>query len=184
MIVIGLILISLTLGIIFLAYWIPKKLGYAKAGKYIAIILTLSIIIIITLTIFEDDLFSKSDAQKLLAEQGIQLKDKFNIKENKSMFSPGDYYHTFILTISPSDKQKIINEIRNSANFTKANQSESYLENQEDYYNGSKRTKNYETDKQFIRELFEPHGKGYAPTWRKIEIDKKANKLIFEDIDE
>lgn len=183
MVIIGFILIFVTLGIIFLAYWIPKKLGYPKAGIYISIILTLLIVIITTLTIFEDDLFTKSDAQKLLIEQNIQIKDDFDLKENKSMFSPGDYYHTFTLIISPNDKLRIIKEIKISSNFVKTDQSESYLDNQDYYYNGPKRIKNYETDEKFVRELFEPHGKGYAPTWRKIEIDKKANKLIFEDID-
>ena len=183
MVIIGLILIFATLGIIFLAYWIPKKLGYPKTGIYISIILTLLIVIITTLTIFEDDLFTKSDARKLLIEQNIQIKDYFDLKENKSMFSPGDYYHTFTLIISPNDKLRIIKEIISSSNFVKTDQSESYLDNQDDYYNGPKRIKNYETDEKFVRELFEPHGKGYAPTWRKIEIDKKANKLIFEDID-
>jgi hypothetical protein len=35
-----------------------------------------------------------------------------------------------------------------------------------------------------VRELFEPQGGGYAPTFRKIKIDKENNILVFEDIDE
>lgn len=92
--------------------------------------------------IFEDDLFTKSDAQKLLIEQNIQIKDDFDLKENKSMYSPGDYYHTFTLIISPNDKLRIIKEIKSSSNFVKTAQGESsYLENQNDYYNGPKRIK-------------------------------------------
>jgi hypothetical protein len=184
MIGIGLIFISLVAGVIFLAYWVPKRIGYPKTGKYISIILTLSIVIIAALTVFEDDLFSKSDVQKLLIEQGIQISDNFDIEENKSMFSPGDYYHTFTLSITSKDKERIISEIKASLNFNKGEPVESYFDNRTDYYTGPKRIKNYETEDQYIREFFEPQGEGYAPTWRKIKIEKKKNKLIFEDIDD
>jgi hypothetical protein len=183
MIVIGLILILFLLGIIYFSFRILKTLGYPKTGKYVAIFLTLSIIVLTIHAFVEDDLFSKSDAQDLLTEQDIQLKDNFNLEKNESTFSPGDYYHTFTLNISTQDKQRIINEIKQSSNFLKGDQSESYVNDDNNYYNGPKRIKNYETEEQFVRELFKPNGKGYAPTWRKIEIDKKTNKLIFEDID-
>jgi hypothetical protein len=52
-------------------------------------------------------------------------------------------------------------------------------------YFGSKIIQNYESENQFVRECFEPSGKkNYAPTYRKIEINKQDNKLIFEDIEE
>ena len=184
MIEIGLILISLLIGIVFLVYWIPKILGYPKIGKYSAVIVTLIIIIITCFTIFEDDLFSKNDAQSLLAEQSIQIEDDFSIEKNESMYSPGDYYHTFTLNITSKDRQRIIGEIKSSSNFNKEKVVEYYSENRIDYYTESKRIKNYETKDQYIRELFEPRGNGYAPIWRKIRIEKKDNKLIFEDIDE
>ncbi|MBB2151432.1 hypothetical protein [Pedobacter gandavensis] len=182
--IVGLILTFLAIGFIFLAYWIPKKMGYSKVGKYFSIILTLLILIMSSLTIFEDQLFSKNDAEKLLTEQGIQLHDSFKIEENKSMSAIGDYYHTFTLTITVNDKKRIINEIKNSLNFNTEKQVESYFDNRTDYYTGPKRIKNYETEAEYVRELFEPQGEGYAPTWRKIKIEKKNNKLTFEDIDE
>ena len=88
------------------------------------------------------------------------------------------------LKISEKDKARIINEIKNSENFNLVQETEAYFDNRNDYYEGPKRIKNYETEIQFVRELFEPNGKGYAPTCRKIEIDKKENLLIFEDIEE
>lgn len=184
MVVIGLILISLTTGIIFLVYWVLKRIGYPKTGKYISIILTLLIFLSTALTVFEDDLFSKSDAQKLLIELNIDIADNFEIDENKSMVSPGDYYHTFTLSITSKDKERIISEIKNSPNFNKGKPVGSYFNNRTDYYIGPKRIKNYETEEQYIREFFEPQGEGYAPTWRKIKVEKTKNKLIFEDIDE
>jgi len=184
MIEIGLILIPLLIGIVFLVYWIPKIFGYPKAGRYSAIIVTLTIIIITCIIIFEDQLFSKTDAQKLLTEQGLQIKDDFIIEKNESMSSSGDYYHTFTLNITSKDRERIIGEIKGSSNFNKEKVVEQYSDNRIDDHTGPKRIKNYETEDQYIREFFEPQGEGYAPTWRKIRIEKKDNKLIFEDIDE
>ncbi|CAH0229176.1 hypothetical protein SRABI27_02429 [Pedobacter sp. Bi27] len=183
-IIIGFIFFFLITALIYLTYWLPKKLGYPKVGKYTSIILTLLILIKTALYVFEDELFSKTDAEKLLMEQGIQLKDNYKIEENKSDWGVGDYYHTFTLIITPHDKQRIINQIKNASNFSKEEEVITRFDNQERDYNGPKRFTNYETEEQYVRELFEPHGSGYAPTWRKIEIEKKNNKLTFEDIDE
>ncbi|WP_157209297.1 hypothetical protein [Mariniflexile maritimum] len=179
-----LLVLTIIIGLIWLSFWLPKKLGYPKFGKYLSIIVGLIIGLFILSEIYEDELFSKNNASELLAEQNIKLNDDFEIIENKSMSSIGDYYHTFKLKISEKDKARIIDEIKKTENFNLDKQTESYFDNQQDYYNGPKRIKNYETESQFIREFFEPQGKGYAPTWRKIEIDKKENLLTFEDIDE
>ena len=53
-----------------------------------------------------------------------------------------------------------------------------------DQYEGEKQIQNYENKFGYIREYFKPNGKGFAPTFRRIIIDKKENKLTFEDIDE
>lgn len=183
--IIGFLLIFvIIIGLIWLSFWLPKKLGYPKFGKYLSIIVGVIIGLYVLSGIFEDELFSKKNAIELLTEQNIKLNDEFELNENKSMSSIGDYYHTFTLKISEKDKARIINEIKTSKNFNLYKQTESYFDNREDYYKGPKRIKNYETENQFIRELFEPQGEGYAPTWRKIKIDKKENLLIFEDIDE
>ena len=180
------VLLLIAGGIIYLFYWMPTKLGYPKAGRILATVITLSLSITVLLAVFEEELFSKNDAEELLAEQDIILTDNFEIVENKSMSGIGDYYHTFTLRVSEKDKKAIINQIKSSSNFAVHRELEStrYADNSKDYYTGPKRVKNYETETQFVRELFEPKGEGYAPTYRKIEIDKTENKLIFEDIDE
>jgi hypothetical protein len=63
------------------------------------------------------------------------------------MSSIGDYYHTFTLKISEKDEARIITEIKKTRNFNIDKQTESYFDNREDYYNGPKRIKNYETEK-------------------------------------
>jgi hypothetical protein len=180
------LLVLIAGGIIYLFYWIPKRLGYPTAGRILATVITLSLCITVALNVFDDELFSKNDAEELLAEQDLKLTDNFEILENKSMAGIGDYYHTFTLRVSEKDKKTIIGKIKSSSNFTVVKEMESarYSDNPYDYYSGPKRIKNYETETQFVRELFEPKGQGYAPTFRKIEIEKAENKLIFEDIDE
>ena len=170
--------------LLYMLYSIPAKSGQKKLGIFLSSIVGLFFIYIAVSMIFEDELFSKNEAENLLVEQNITLNNDFELLENKSMSAIGDYYHTFTLKITAEDRIKIINEIRNSKNFNLDSKTENYLDNQEDYYNGPKRIKNYETEKHFVRELFEPKGKGYVPTWRKIEVDKNENVLTFEDIDE
>ena len=179
-----LILSAILIGIVWLCFWIPKRFGYPKFGKYFSILVGTLIAIFILTEIFEDELFSKNDAKELLQEQNIELVDEFELTENTSMSGIGDYYHTFTLKITNRDKSKIIGEIKKTKNFNSDLKTENYFENRDDYYNGPKRIKNYETESQFVRELFQPNGDNYAPTWRKIEIDKKSNLLIFEDIDD
>ena len=73
----------ITVGIIFLSYWLPKKFGYPKIGKYLAIFVTLFFLVMILMSVFEDELFSKNEARELLQEQNIELKDDIEIKENE-----------------------------------------------------------------------------------------------------
>jgi len=171
-------------GIAYLAYFLFKKGGYPKIGKVLAGLIGAVFIVMATLIIFEDQLFSKSDAIELLSEQEIQLHDDFELINNESMSAIGDYYHTFTLRISETDRERLIEEIKTSNNYNKDISTGNYFNNRDDYYNGPKRIKNYETEMRYVKELFEPQGKGYAPIYQKIGIDKKDNLLIFEDIDD
>ncbi|MGV3704738.1 MAG: hypothetical protein ACO1NU_05105 [Arcticibacter sp.] len=172
--------------IIYLSYWIPKKLGIRETGRLFAAVITLLFGVTALSVVFGDKLFSNDKVKELLAEQDIKLIDDFDMVENKSTSAIGDYYHTFTLRISEKDKKAIINQIKRSSNFAFIRESElaQYVDDREDYYTGQRRIKNYETETQFVRDLFEPHGYGYSPTYRKIEIDKAENLLIFEEIDD
>jgi hypothetical protein len=181
-----LILAGLPIGLGLLFYFVPKKLGYPKTGKYLTIIFGLFVLTIVLWTVFEDDLFTKSNAKELVEEQQILLKDKFELKENKSMSAIGDYYHTFTLKISERDKQNAILKIKNDNNFKTENSLiKNLLYQEQDRYFGSKITQNYETKNSYVTEYFKPSGqKGYAPTFRRVSISKIENELKFEDIDE
>jgi hypothetical protein len=182
-----LVFIGLPIGFGILLYFIPKKLGYPKTGKYLTIIYVLLVSAFVLLTVFEDKLFTNDNAKALIEEQQILLDDKFEITENKSASAIGDYYHTFTLKISDNDKRNAISKIKSANNFKPKNIEIDDLLSQRtsDRYFGKKVIQNYETENSFVREYFEPSGKkGYAPTFRRISISKSENLLKFEDIDD
>jgi hypothetical protein len=169
-----------------LFYFIPKKLGYPRVGKYSVLIFGLLILTVILWTVFEDQLFTKYNAKELVEEQQILLVDKFELVKNESSSAIGDYYHTFTLKISEHDKKNAILKIKSEDNFKADNSSiDQTLYLSENRYFGPKVSQNYETENAYVREYFQPSGKeGYAPTFRRISISKTNNELTFEDIDE
>ncbi len=179
-----LIMIGIAIGIGFLFYYIPKKMGYPKVGKYLSGLFALAILLLVFMTIFEDQLFTKNDARKLIEEQELKLTDDFKLENNKSMWAIGDYYHTFTLTISEKDKLEAIKQIKHSDNFIKIGEPiKDLLIDIEDKYFGPKQSQNYETEISFIREYIKPNGQGNAPTYRRIIVNKKKNEMTFEEID-
>lgn len=178
--------VGLPIGLGCLFYFLPKKLGYPKTGKYLTIIFGLLVLALFLWTVFEDQLFTKDNAQELVKEQQIILADKFELKENKSMSAIGDYYHTFTLEISERDKRNAVLKIKSADNFKTDNSSIDHtLYLSDKRYFGPKVTQNYETENTYVRAYFQPSGQeGYAPTFRRISISKTKNELTFEDIDE
>ena len=176
--------VGIPVGVGLLIYFVPKRLGYPKTAKYLTIGYGILILTITLLIVFEDQLFTKNSASKLVREQGIELNDKFDLIHNESMSAMGDYYHTFKLRISETDKQKAIDRIKNADNFKYDDSSvDHFLYFSNNRYFGPIVTQNYETENAFVREYFEPSGQqGYAPTFRRISIDKETNELTFEDI--
>lgn len=179
-----LLFLGLPIGLVFLIYFLTKKLDYPKTGKYLVVIFGALVLTHVLWTVFEDQLFTKDNAKELVEEQQIILSNEFELKENASRSAVGDYYHTFTLTISDQDKRNAISKIISADNFKKDNSSVvQTLFLSDDRCFGPKVTQNYETEKAFVREYFQPSGqKGYAPTFRRISISKSDNELTFEDI--
>lgn len=177
-----LIFLVLMIGVLFFIYWIPKKMGYPKVGKYLSIGLFISLMLIILYGIFQDSFFTKNQARKLLAEQEIVLIEDFNILNNKTSFAIGDYYHRFRLEVSESDKNQLIDIIKNSDNFKRI------LEDKLDLYSDSLEIKtskiiqNYEDEEKYVKELFRPHHEGENATYYRVEIEKSVNTLVYEKI--
>jgi hypothetical protein len=179
-----LIFLVFMIGILFFIYWIPKKLGHPKVGKYLSIGLAVLLVMIITYGIFQDAFFTKNQAEKLLAEQDIILEDDFKVLNNKTSFAIGDYYHRFRLEISDDDKNRIIEEIKNSEGFKNMNDEKEDFYSKSLQYHGPKISQNYEDNEKFVREFLKSNGEGYAQTYRIIQLEKNDNKLVFEEIDE
>lgn len=184
MVVLLLVFIGIPIGLGLLFYFVPKKLGYPKTAKYLTIIYGLIVLATTLFIAFKDQLFTKNDAKKLVAEQNILLRDKFEFLNNSSSSAIGDYYHTFTLEISENDKQQAIRTITSSKNFkTDKKFIDSLLYLRMNRYFGPKIVQNYETEDSYVREYFQPSGQqGYAPTFRRISVGKTENNLTFEDI--
>ena len=180
------IFIGLPLGVGFLLYFVPKRLGYPKTAKYLTLSYGLLAGLLVLIVVFEDQFFSKDKAKELVQGQQIVLMDKFEIRENKSFSAIGDYYHTFTLKISQRDNRNAVLKIKSASNYKALNANVDktlYLSGQR--YFGTKITQNYETQTAYVREYFQPSGRqGYAPTFRRISINKATMQLKFEDIDE
>ena len=175
-----LLFISIVIGLIYFAYWLPKRLGNKKLGHWLSGILTAGLLFLIIVTIFEDKFFFKSGAKEKLKEHNIELKDDFRIISNESGGFM-DYFHQFVLIISPQDRERIIGQIIHSEN---------YKDNVEEMFDlraGKIRysdkdtlfTANYQDKWNFIYEFYKPNKQGYTPTWDKILISKTENKLTY-----
>ncbi|RZF62547.1 hypothetical protein [Sphingobacterium corticibacterium] len=176
-----LIFVGLVGGLIYFAYWLPKKVGYPKVGWLFSSILTVTFLYFTVIIVFEDELFSKSDAQEKLREHGFILQDDFSIVSNLSGgFS--DYSHQFILDISKQDKEQIIKRITSAENFQPSLEDDFMLIAEKMRYSEVDTffTANYQTENAFIYEYFKPHKQGYAPIYTKILILKKADKLTYD----
>ena len=176
-----LVLILILIGIIYLSYWIPKKAGKRKLGIILSRILSIILVIIVLSFIFDDDLYSKSDAENALSEHKIQLIDNFKILSNESG-GLRDYYHKFELEISDTDKMRLINQIKSAENFKESIQENFYLPETLNRYSGKLIKANYEDKFYFKTEYYKPNGNGIAPTYQIISISKTKNILRYENI--
>ncbi len=179
------IIIALPFGIGWLLFFIPKKLGYPKLAKYLLLTYCLAVITVALLLIFEDQLFTRNEAKELVETHTIKLQDKFEIINNSSSFSPGNYHHIFTLKISARDDYRAKQIIKNAAKLNpKKISMDSLVLSPENHYFGPKVEHAYETEDVFISEHFHPSGQQrYAPLYTTIAVRKTENTLIFEDID-
>ena len=180
-----LLIIGLTIGLIYLGYWIPKRFGKRKLGKWIAGILSIAVLAFILSIVFGDELFFKSDAEELIAEHNIELKDTFELNTNE-FTGIKDFYHRFELTISESDKSRITNKIKNAKNYQHLVDEPIDIRVDKPRYsdnnNGQEFTANYQTESEYVYEYYKPNEKGYTPTYHRVSILKAENKLVYENI--
>jgi hypothetical protein len=178
-----LLFISIIVGLIYLAYRLPKRLGKRKLGLWLSGILTIVLLTLIMATVFEDQFFFKSDAKENLKEHNVELVDNFKIVSNESGGFM-DYFHQFKLTISPADKERLIDQIKSAYNY------QDEIQDMFDLRSGKIRhsdkdtsfTANYQEESNYIYEYYKPNKQGYTPTWCRISISKTENKLTYERV--
>lgn len=175
-----LVFIGIPIGLGVLLYYVPKKLGYPKIAKYLTISYGLLVISFGLYFAFEDHFFFKSNAIELLNEHNVVLEDPFKIISNRSGGFL-DYSHQFTLSISHSDKEKLINQITSSDNYQEKVNDMFDLRTDKLRYsdNDTTFTANYQNKWNYIYEYYKPNKKGYKPTWDKILISKTKSELTY-----
>lgn len=174
-----LIIAGILVFIPYILYLIPKKLGYPKLGMIFS-----GIYITTLLYFYIDEInLTKNEIKEILTEHNITLNDDFKI-DNETYYS----HKHFALKISERDKQRIIQQIKNSENFkiikdTIPPNLYEIKSGTKDYHFGEKTIQNYETQEEFITEFFQPaNNKHTAPQYKQVSINKHLNHLIYTDI--
>lgn len=164
-------------GLACMLYLIPTIFGYPRVGKILGGIVGAFIIGITFFLVFDDQLFSKRDALKMLKSQDIVLNDDFKIKHNRSEANIGDHSQTFTLQISASDKERLVHELMSAKDF---NQNSLLPSDHNDQNHISKRIEIHDTETHYIIEICERPEGGLPSTYTTIKINKKNNLLIFD----
>lgn len=173
------LLVLFTFLIIFVSYWTLINLNFKKAAKFTLIIFTAIATLPILWFALEDYFFFKSDAKKMLMDNQIELKDNFKINYNR-ISGLSDLYQIFELEISPADKDRVINQIKQSPYFNDTlNPSYSLLSDVKDGI-AKKIYLDREINNVVTRESYQKPKMGYTFDYDIISITKERNTLTFE----
>ncbi|MEJ1239705.1 hypothetical protein WBG78_16330 [Chryseolinea sp. T2] len=153
-------------GLLFLSYWIPKKLGNRRLGVWLSRLLAAALVVWAGSVALKDYLFFKTDAKEFLARQNIILNDEFEILNNDDDEILGAFQR-FQLEISDNDREKLIASIVTSANF--GADSINPLENNQITI------KNYQEGDLYIRKKRTSYGQNQVPLLEIVEVDKNSN---------
>lgn len=180
-----LLLILIVIGLIYFAYWLPKKFGRKKLGIWLSSLLTAGVILWILSILFADNLFSRSEAREKLMENGFELIDKFKVNSNHTSLI-GDYNLRFDLTISSSDKKLQIKRLVFSTNYHDSLPEMFDIRLDKPRYSDHDTTFTicYQDSLNYLYESYTPHKKGIAPTLVLITISKTDNKLSYNSWDD
>ena len=99
-----------------ISYFVLRKYNYPKIAVTVTSILVLIVLTPTVLFLFEEELYSKSDVKKDLKNIDMKLYESFEIK-NVRITGTSDYYQIVVLKISKNDRDRLINEIKNSSNY-------------------------------------------------------------------
>ncbi len=120
---------------------------------------------------FRDAFLTKSDASDLLANQHIELINKFELLKSESSSALSDYSRMIEMKISSADNRRISSAIRQSAWFnTKGKDAFSFFP----HYVGPIRNQyvvtNYAVGKTLYRDIFFVSDTGYSTNFTRVEV--------------
>ncbi|SHO74102.1 hypothetical protein [Flavobacterium cucumis] len=165
----------------YLIFIFLKKLQKKKLGIIIGSILASIVITPILFLTFESHFYFKSDAIEDLKIAEITLNDNFKIIGNKITGLP-EYYQFTKLEISKNDRNRIINEIRNSQDFF-VHDNYNFLLNANNNIESDKLIANYRFENEIIRETFEKKT-GFVPISLMVILNEKSNILEIRRIED
>lgn len=169
--------------IIFVSYWTLVNLNFKKAGKIVAIVFTVLATLPFLSFALEDYFFFKSDAKKFLTENQIILTDNFKINSNQ-ITGLSDVYQKFELEISLKDKERIIQQLKNSKYFQDTVNDNHSLYPKSGSGLTTKIYLDFEKNEFVCREAYQKLKMGYVSDYDIITISKTKNILTFERINE
>lgn len=126
-----LVFIGIPLGFLWFLYFVGTKLQSRKTGIWLASIMAFIYLLAVLYLKFENKFFFEADAEEILIQNEIVLKDDFEIINHEATFAIGDSYKTFTLKISENDKKNLIAEFSSKSRDTlKKNTNFEYSENE------------------------------------------------------
>ncbi len=173
------LLIFLSIGIGLFIYSRKKK---SKIGLTISIIMLLLVGLALLTNTIDEISISKKDIISDLSHINIELKDDFEITNNKVTGMPERIQETEI-QISQKDKDRIISEIRNSSNFKSfANEQELINDTDTEQFGTSDKVFNFKYPTFYSRETYTKIDN--YPTRLFVSIYDKSNTIKYKRIEE
>lgn len=156
----------------FIFYYAVMSLGYKKLAKWLFIMASVVLTVLTIYMMPRERVMTKELAIEMLKDEGIQLADSFSINEHYYDWGMGEHFEWFTLTISRSDKERLIKQIKESKGYDKS------LSNCTDVF-----AENYKSgvaceDDNYIMRTTNPVFSGYIT----IKVSKDSNQLYFEDL--
>lgn len=180
------VIICLTILILFssigIGLFIYSRRQKSKIGLVISIVMLFLIAFVFLTNTIDEISISKTDIISDLSHINVEIKDDFKITNNKVSGMPDRIQETEI-QISQKDKDRIINEIRNSANF-KSFSNEQALINDTDIAQFSTSIKifNFKYPEFYSRETYTRINN--YPTRLFLSINDKNNTIKYQRIEQ
>ncbi len=162
--------------------FIYSKEKNSKVGLAISIVMIVMVVLALLTNTIDELTISKKDVINDLKYIDIELKDDFKITNNKVIGMPERIQKTEI-EISKEDKDRLINDIKNSANFKSfTNEQEIANDTESLPYTINGKVFNFKYPKFYSREIFSEIENFSTRIF--LSIDNNSNTLKYQKIED